>query len=140
VKRFLLPAQALSACIRADHLDAIRRLREAREHCATYVFAEVALDVGTSLIRAEAGSVSERDIRSYISLSRTIDDWGLRYRVMDLRAELLRRIGESAESQEALIAARADVRELLERLPEEHRDVFLENPWVQAVQKYRLIP
>lgn|GEM_PF-4701761 len=138
LQRYLLPAEVLMSCLGGAAGDAVNKPGRAGAHCGAHVLGEMALDVAT-LLSHRCGEWEPNIAQRFIALTVDVPDRGLAFRIAWVRANLLEQVGDLERAMAVRERARQALCELREVLPEMHRQMFDEHPWVLEVSRYRVV-
>jgi eukaryotic-like serine/threonine-protein kinase len=134
--RFWLPAAVLTHALRGEVDSALAALERARDRTSPYLFAEAAIDVGRALA---IGGAAESAMRLFLSLTEGVQHGGIGYHLVDLRSRLLARCGLLHEAQETWQRAKTTAAELIAALPEDSATRVHQHPWIQELERPRVI-
>jgi tetratricopeptide (TPR) repeat protein len=130
--RFVLPAEALMACLDGQPALAQAALRAARAYCSPAAYDEVAADVGTCLVQL-GREVAAEDLEKFLAATMESSNEGVRFRVLYLRARVHELLGQTARAREIMMKARVALQSLATALPTDFAETVLTSDWADAI-------
>ncbi len=118
--------------MKGDIEAASRCLTESFGRCADPVIADIALDVATAAALAPSPLEPER-ARDLIEYLTSIQDRGMRYRLLYLASTIAANAGDEVATRRFLVDARSEAERVRHDLSDEYRELFETHPWYLAI-------